>query len=80
MLSALSSFAASATAGEAKLLGSVSPKGRRISFDDILGWICIAAWGGARRVAGLQSGFKMTSCRATRANAVFLSGPWRIKS
>ncbi len=37
MLSALSRLAASATTGEAILRRSVSPKGRRISFDDILG-------------------------------------------
>jgi len=37
LFSALSRFAASATTDEAILLRSVSPKGRRISFDDILG-------------------------------------------
>ncbi len=75
LFSALSRLAASATTDEAILLGSVSPKGRRISFDEIprvnlhqrLGW----SQAGRRPAVGLQT----TSCPATRANAVFLSGP-----
>jgi len=75
LFSALSRFAASATTGEAILRRSVTArKGRRISFDEIprvnlyqrLGW----SQAGRQPAVGLQ----MTSCPATRANAVFSAG------